>query len=91
MTYNSSGRATFHDVDWNYLIADTIQMKPGENTSFSEYFGNNYGRNYHNNHYDYFNYSDNRNISRVSNDYTTIENGNEVYHDVNGNYYYEMT
>jgi hypothetical protein len=31
MTYNSSGRATFHDVDWNY----TIQMKPRENTSFS--------------------------------------------------------
>lgn len=31
MTFNSSGRATFHDVAWNY----TIQMKPGENISFS--------------------------------------------------------
>jgi len=31
MTFNSSGKATFHDISWN----NTIQMKPGENISFS--------------------------------------------------------
>jgi Ca2+-binding EF-hand superfamily protein len=30
MTYDSSGKATFHDVNYNY----TIEMKPGEIISF---------------------------------------------------------
>jgi len=87
MTYNSSGKATYHDASWD----GSIQMKPGQNISFSEIFGNNYARKYHDNHYDYFNYSDNRNISKVNEvDYTTIENGNEVYHDSDNDRYYEM-
>jgi len=45
----------------------------------------------HNGHYDYFNFTDNRNISKANGyDYTTIENGNEVYHDIDSDRYYEM-